>query len=84
MGDAARLAASANQSCVLQMRPSNVQMQLEILAITISLPLFSGSSTKKPLPCGDYDGAPSHNDCAPVSLGKKAKCQKWTRPLIKS
>lgn len=29
------------------------------------------------LPCGDYDGVPSHNDCAPVSEKKQAKCQKW-------
>ncbi len=32
---------------------------------------------KGPLPCGDYDGAPSHNDCAPVSTKLQTKCQKW-------
>jgi hypothetical protein len=32
---------------------------------------------KGPLPCGDYDGVPSHNDCAPVSAELQTKCQKW-------
>jgi hypothetical protein len=32
---------------------------------------------KPPCPCGDYNGVPSHNDCAPVSKALKTKCQKW-------
>ena len=30
-----------------------------------------------PLPCGDYDGVPSHNDCWKVSDKKKKNCQIW-------
>jgi hypothetical protein len=30
-----------------------------------------------PLPCGDYDGVPSHNDCWPVGDKKTEKCQMW-------
>ena len=30
-----------------------------------------------PLPCGDYDGVPSHNDCWPVGKKKQEECQVW-------
>ncbi len=30
----------------------------------------------KRLPCGDYDGAPSHNDCRPLPKKQKEKCDK--------
>jgi len=32
---------------------------------------------KPPRPCGDYNGVPSHNDCAPVSEARQTQCQKW-------
>ena len=35
------------------------------------------ASKDVPLPCGDYDGVPSHNDCWKVSDKKKQKCQIW-------
>ena len=37
----------------------------------------ANAGKKGPLPCGDYDGVPSHNDCAPVSKDKEEKCQVW-------
>ena len=48
-----------------------------LLACSIVLSLVITSAEAKKLPCGDYDGAPSHNDCAPVSPEKTAQCQKW-------
>jgi len=54
---------------------------LTLLACSIALAFTITSAEAKhkkgPLPCGDYDGVPSHNDCAPVSDELKAKCQKW-------
>ena len=54
---------------------------LRLLTVLISsiAPSFTMTSAnaKKRLPCGDYDGAPSHNDCAPVTLEKAAQCEKW-------
>jgi hypothetical protein len=34
-------------------------------------------NNKGPLSCGNYDGAPSPNGCAPVSAELQTKCQKW-------
>lgn len=45
-----------------------------LILAAMSLPAHAKD---KRLPCGDYDGVPSHNDCAPVSAKKQAKCQKW-------
>ena len=39
--------------------------------------LMTAPAMAKKLPCGDYDGVPSHNDCAPVGAELQAKCQKW-------
>ncbi len=51
---------------------------LALLACSIALSLvMTSAEAKKRLPCGDYDGAPSHNDCAPVSPEKAAQCQTW-------
>ncbi|HMK40105.1 MAG TPA: hypothetical protein VK451_00955 [Methyloceanibacter sp.] len=54
---------------------------LTLLACSIALAFTITSAEAKkdkgPLPCGDYDGVPSHNDCAPVSAELQAKCQKW-------
>jgi hypothetical protein len=56
----------------------NVAAAVGVAAIVAfgSLSLGSAAEGKK-LPCGDYDGVPSHNDCAPVGKKKASKCQKW-------
>jgi hypothetical protein len=46
--------------------------------VALALAAMPAEAGKKgPLPCGDYDGVPSHNDCAPVSEQKQEKCQVW-------
>jgi hypothetical protein len=52
---------------------------IAIVACSLMLAAMPAQAKKSkgPLPCGDYDGAPSHNDCAPVSADLQAKCQKW-------
>ena len=47
------------------------------LAVFLLVSVSTAEAARKRLPCGDYDGAPSHNDCAPVNSAKKSKCQKW-------
>jgi hypothetical protein len=37
----------------------------------------TGGGKGKALPCGDYDGVPSHNDCRPVSKSAAAKCKQF-------
>ncbi len=37
------------------------------IALAFTITSADAKKNKGPLPCGDYDGAPSHNDCAPVS-----------------
>lgn len=51
-------------------------------AAALTLGLAAGASHAKTnhpprLPCGDYNGVPSHNDCVPISVDKKMQCQKW-------
>jgi hypothetical protein len=50
-----------------------------IVACSLVLAVVPAEAKKNkgPLPCGDNDGAPSHNDCAPVSAELVTKCQKW-------
>jgi hypothetical protein len=53
---------------------------LAALAGSLALALMispAQASKNVPLPCGDYDGVPSHNDCWKVSDKKKQKCQIW-------
>jgi len=52
---------------------------ITVLASAICLVAAAGAADagNKKLPCGDYDGVPSHNDCAPVSSQKQEKCQKY-------
>jgi hypothetical protein len=46
--------------------------------LALTLMMSSAQASKNvPLPCGDYDGVPSHNDCWKVSDKKKEKCQIW-------
>lgn len=56
-------------------------MWKQIALVCFSLFLIAGTAeakkSKGPLPCGDYDGVPSHNDCAPVSADLQTRCQKW-------
>lgn len=56
-------------------------MWRQIVLVACSLAIVAlpaeAKKAKGPLPCGDYDGAPSHNDCAPVGEGLQTKCQKW-------
>jgi hypothetical protein len=47
-----------------------------VLAFALS-PAEARKDKNTPLPCGDYDGVPSHNDCWPVKPKKKAECQVW-------
>ncbi|MGH6866257.1 MAG: hypothetical protein ACREDO_08845 [Methyloceanibacter sp.] len=53
--------------------------------LAVALAVSTAEAGKKKLLCGDHDGVPSHNDCAPVSAEKEAKGQKWIsahqRPL---
>jgi hypothetical protein len=47
-------------------------------AIAVALLLSPADAAKNvALPCGNYDGVPSHNDCWKVSDKKKEKCQIW-------
>ncbi len=52
---------------------------LALVACSLALAVMPAEAKKAkgPLPCGDYDGVPSHNDCAPVSAELQTKCQKW-------
>ena len=53
---------------------------LAALAGSLALALMlspAHASKDVALPCGDYDGVPSHNDCWKVSDKKKEKCQMW-------
>ena len=56
---------------------------LTLLACSIALAFTITSAEAKkdkgPLPCGDYDGVPSHNDCAPVSADLQAKMPEMDR-----
>jgi hypothetical protein len=57
-----------------------MRRSITLLACSLAFAFtISSAEAKKqlPLPCGDYDGVPSHNDCAPVSPDKQVKCQKW-------
>lgn len=47
---------------------------LAALALVVALPFLPASAGDKRLPCGDYDGAPSHNDCRPLPPEQKARC----------
>lgn len=47
------------------------------IALTFTITFADAKKNKGPLPCGDYNGVPSHNDCAPVSAELQTKCQKW-------
>jgi hypothetical protein len=49
---------------------------LLICSVALSFTITSADA-KKRLPCGNYEGAPSPNDCAPVTLEKAAQCQQW-------
>jgi hypothetical protein len=47
-------------------------------SLALALVLSPAHAAKDvPLPCGDYDGVPSHNDCWKVSDKKKQTCQIW-------
>ena len=48
-----------------------------LAACSLACSMMTTSALAKKLPCGDYDGVPSHNDCAPVSSKLQAKCQKF-------
>ncbi|MGI8725421.1 MAG: hypothetical protein ACR2J1_08760 [Methyloceanibacter sp.] len=48
---------------------------ITVLASAMCLVVGAADAGNKKLPCGDYDGVPSHNDGAPVSPQKEAKCQ---------
>ncbi len=53
-------------------------LTLLVCSLAFAFTISSAEAKKElPLPCGDYDGVPSHNDCAPVSPEKAAQCQKW-------
>jgi len=48
-----------------------------LAACALAYSLAVTPAVAKKLPCGDYDGVPSHNDCAPVSKALMTKCQKY-------
>jgi hypothetical protein len=57
-------------------RPITVAVGAITCAFFLS-PAQAHNDKDVPLPCGDYDGVPSHNDCWPVSKKKQEDCQVW-------
>lgn len=55
-------------------------MKLLSIGFTVAVLALTGAAwpaqaKDNRLPCGDYDGAPSHNDCRPLSPALQAKCE---------
>ena len=55
------------------MKGLSIGLTIAIVALAVAA---SPSFATKKLPCGDYDGAPSHNDCQPLSPAHQARCDK--------
>ena len=59
------------------MRTSILTALASVAITAAAISLSPASAKQQQLPCGDYDGVPSHNDCVPVSPQKQMLCQKW-------